>query len=95
MGELTITVNIADRPYRLKIQAEEEEFIRKASKLINEKIKEYSDLYAFNDRQDLLSMVVLHFATSTLNVEKEKGSNESLVIDKLVELNRKLAGQIN
>lgn len=95
MGELTITVNIADRPYRLKIQAEEEEFIRKASKLINEKIKEYSNLYAFNDRQDLLSMVVLHFATSTLNVEKEKGSNESLIIDKLVELNRKLAGQIN
>ena len=95
MGELTITVNIADRPYRLKIQAEEEEFIRKASKLINEKIKEYSNLYAFNDRQDLLSMVVLHFATSTLNVEKEKGSNESLIIDKLIELNRKLAGQIN
>lgn len=95
MGELTITVNIADRPYRLKIQAEEEEFIRKASKLINEKIKEYSNLYAFNDRQDLLSMVVLHFATSTLNVEKEKGSNESLIIDKLVELNRKLADQLN
>ena len=38
MDELAITVKIADRPYRMTVKAEEEEVIRKAARLINEKI---------------------------------------------------------
>ena len=51
MEELTITVNIADRPYRLKIKREEEEIIRKAVREIDARIKEYSEHFSFNDKQ--------------------------------------------
>jgi cell division protein ZapA len=91
MEDLTITVNIADRPYRLKVRSDEEEIIRKAAKLINERIREYSDLYAFNDRQDLLSMTVLHYATSALNLEQKTESESGEIIEKLKEINTKLS----
>ncbi len=91
MDELTIKVIIADRPYRLKINSNEEENIRKAASLINERIKEYSEQYAFNDRQDLLSMVVLHFATSAKNLKEESDRNEEIIVKKLLEIDNKLS----
>lgn len=72
MNELTITVNIADRPYRLKITSEEEESVRLAAKRINEQIRKYSDNYAFNDRQDLLAMTALHFSTLALKRDSQQ-----------------------
>ncbi len=81
MDELAISVKIADRPYKMTVKAEEEEVIRKAARLINEKIKEYANTYAFNDNQDLLSMVSLWFATLALKVEAKAGTgNEDLII---------------
>jgi cell division protein ZapA len=59
MDELTITVTIAERPYRLTIKRSEEEIIRKAANEINKKIKFYSENYAYNDRQDLMAMFTL------------------------------------
>jgi cell division protein ZapA len=78
MDELAITVKIADRPYRMTVKAKEEEVIRKAARLINEKITEYANTYAFNDSQDLLAMVSLWFSTTSLKVQAET-SNEDLI----------------
>jgi len=89
MEELTITVQIAERPYRLKIQRDEEEVVRQAVKEINEKIRSYSSTYAFNDKQDLLAMAALHFGTTNLRLEDEKKEQEQRTIqqlEKLVEL---------
>ena len=76
MDELTISVTIADRPYRLTIKREEEEMIRKAAIEINKKLKQYSDNYAFNDKQDLLAMVALEKTTNALQSEIELEKNE-------------------
>ena len=46
MGEISIKINIADRVYPLKINMEEEEVVRRAAKLINDRIKELQDKYA-------------------------------------------------
>jgi cell division protein ZapA len=70
MGEISIKINIADRVYPLRIAVEEEEDIRHAAKLINEKIKELQDNYAVRDKQDLLSMCVLQYATGMIKAEK-------------------------
>ena len=67
MDEFSITVTIADRIYRLTIERKEEEVVRKAVRLIDEKIKEYAKNYAYKDKQDLLAMVALHFTTDALN----------------------------
>jgi cell division protein ZapA len=95
MNELTISVTIAERPYRLTIQRDEEEVIRKATNEINKKIKEYSNNFAFNDIQDLIAMVVLEFATKVVNFEKDLSGNETETINKLVDLNKLLSDSLD
>ena len=56
MDQFTISVKIAERVYRMKIRPEEEEGIRKAAKLINEKVKDYSNTYAFFDFTNILKI---------------------------------------
>jgi cell division protein ZapA len=91
MDELTITVHIAERPYRLKINREEEETVRQAVREINEKIKGYSNTYAFNDKQDLLAMTALHFGTLSQRLDKENKEQEQGIIQKLESLQEMLA----
>lgn len=67
MGELSIKVNIAGRTYPLTINMVEEEQVRKATKLINEHIKEFEEKYAVRDKQDLLAMCALQLQTQNLD----------------------------
>lgn len=91
MEEFTISVNIADRPYRLTIKREEEEVIRKAANKINDTLKNYSENYAFNDRQDLLAMVALGEATLALNNEYKLSDIDNSVVKDLTEIDSLLA----
>ena len=86
MGEISIKINIADRVYPLKVKVEEEELIRRAAKLINDRIKEYQELYAVKDKQDLLSMCVLHYATSAITTEKRVITDDTEVAEKVYQL---------
>jgi cell division protein ZapA len=86
MDELVITVNIADRPYRLTIARSEEEQIREACKLINDRIKNYAELYAFKDKQDLLAMSVLQFATEFVQYKGQQQRSEDNAIAQLQQL---------
>ena len=64
MNELIpINITIADRTYRLKIDKEDEETVRKTVKVINDKILEYKSNLAGKDMQDFVSMALLWFAT--------------------------------
>jgi cell division protein ZapA (FtsZ GTPase activity inhibitor) len=69
--ELPITITIAGRPYRLTISRNEEEIIRKAAKHIEGQISHYAGNFKYSDKQDLLAMVVLHFATLAINNQDE------------------------
>ncbi len=92
MGEISIKINIADRVYPLKVNMEEEEIVRRAAKLINDRIKEYQENYAVRDKQDLLSMSVLHYATATLRAEKKMAEEGTEVADKVYQLDQLLSG---
>jgi cell division protein ZapA len=63
MDEISITVVISDRNYRLTIKKEEEEIIRKVARNINDKLKSYAEQYAFKDKQDLFAMVAMELGT--------------------------------
>ena len=65
---------------------EEEEIIRRAAKLINDRIKEYQENYEVKDKQDLLSMCVLHYATSSLKAEMKVSVEDTDVADKVYQL---------
>lgn len=90
MGEISIKINIADRVYPLRVNMEEEEVIRRAAKIINDRIKEYQDNYAVRDKQDLLSMCVLHYATATLKAEKKRVDEDTEVADRVYQLDQML-----
>ena len=94
MGEISIKINIADRIYPLRISMEEEEIIRRAAKLINDRIKEFQENYAVKDKQDLLSMAVLHYATATLKAENSAKDVDKEVSEKVYQLDQLLSNFI-
>jgi len=64
MSELIpVTVIIADRSYRIRIQPKDEEVLRKTIKTINEKVIEFKTQFAGKDMQDYVAMVLMWFAT--------------------------------
>lgn len=83
MGELSIKINIANRIYPLKINREEEESIRLAAKSINDILKDYEENYAVRDKQDLLAMCALKFATEAVKAGKSDGNNLNAQLNEL------------
>ena len=57
MGELSIKIKIGDREYPMKVDSAEEERLRIAGRVVNEKMKNYRDHFGIDDKQDLLAMV--------------------------------------
>ena len=64
VNNLRIKVTIGDRVYPLTIRDEsEEEGIRAAVKKINDLIKKFEQNYEVRDKQDVLAMCALQFAS--------------------------------
>jgi cell division protein ZapA (FtsZ GTPase activity inhibitor) len=86
MGEFSISISIADRPYKLVIEKEYEELFRRAAKLIDGRIKTYSNNYAYKDKQDLLAMVALDNAINLLQHERNITEKETTLEKKLIDI---------
>jgi len=76
-NKLSIRVNVADRYYPLKIERDDEEKIRKAARMINEKVLLYKQRYSDKDIQDFLAMAALQFVIKLIE-EEEKLDNDYL-----------------
>jgi cell division protein ZapA len=65
MSEELIPLNllIADRNYRVRINPQDEEVVRKTVKTINDKLIEFKTQFAGKDLQDYIAMVLVWFAT--------------------------------
>ena len=85
--KLKIRVTIGDRIYPLTIKVEEEEGVRKAVKRINDLSSKFEKSYAVQDKQDVLAMCALQFASQVevKNVADELGLKN--VENKLQEIN--------
>ena len=86
MGKLSIKIKIADREYPMKVEPEEEERIRKAGKIVNEKIKLFKSQFGIDDKQDLLAMVAFDALVERLKTEGGDVSGD-LLKEKLSGLN--------
>ncbi len=86
--KLSIRVNVADRYYPLKVERENEEKIRKAARMINEKVLQYKQRYTDKDVQDFLAMAALQYVIK-LTEEEEKLEKDWLP-DTLNELIQKI-----
>ena len=87
-NKLSIRVNVADRYYPLKVERENEERIRKAARMINEKVLQYKQRYTDKDVQDFLAMAALQYVIK-LTEEEEKLEDDYLP-DAIKELIQKI-----
>ena len=86
--KLSIKVNIAERYYPLKIDSTDEEKIRRAARLINEKVLQYKQKYTDKDAQDFIAMAALQFVIQNIDIEKK--ADTSPFEESLKELNDEL-----
>ena len=86
--KLSIRVNIIDRYYPLKIERSDEEKIRKAGKIINDKVLQYKQKYADKDVQDFLAMAALQYVTRLIELENKEDSLP--FVDSIRELSEEL-----
>jgi cell division protein ZapA len=81
-------VVIGDRTYRIKVEAENEEMVRKISKKLNEQLNNFKSLYAGKDMQDYIAMVLLWFVSE--NHEKSIKIKTEVISDKLTNIEREI-----
>lgn len=60
---IPITITLADRNYRIRIDADDEEKVRATVKMLNQKILDFKIAFAGKDMQDYITMVLLWFVT--------------------------------
>lgn len=66
-----INLQIAGRFYPLIINREDEEKVRKAAKVINEKVGQYQQRYRDRDGQDFLAMAAFQFVLKLIELEEK------------------------
>ncbi|MAW49671.1 MAG: cell division protein ZapA [Flavobacteriaceae bacterium] len=83
---IKIKLEIANRLYPLTIKPVQEEALRKSALRIDQMIKKFEKNYEVRDKQDVLAMCALQFA-SIAEKNSEKNINTlSNELDKVVEL---------
>lgn len=77
---LKIKLSIADRVYPLTIDPSQEEGLRKAAKNIEQLAKKFEQNYAVRDKQDVLAMCALQFASKIeqKGIEQDEGVAETV-----------------
>ncbi len=94
-NHLKIKLSIADRVYPLTISPEQEEGLRKASKKIDEMIKRFEKSYAVRDKQDVLAMCALQFATQVEQRKIDTIEDKQHIEEKLKAMNQLLQEQLS
>lgn len=76
---LKIKLSIADRIYPMTVLPEQEEGLRLAAKKIDQLLKQFEQNYAVRDKQDVLAMCALQFASQTeqKSINKERDTTEA------------------
>ncbi len=78
--KLKIKLSIADRVYPLTIDPSQEEGLRKAAKNIEQLAKKFEQSYAVRDKQDVLAMCALQFASKIeqKGIDQSEGAQEAM-----------------
>ncbi len=88
--QIKIKVSIADREYPLTVTSEEEASLKLAIKRIDELLKYYEDSYAVRDKQDVLAMCTLQFASQLEQHILESNQVQSHTRKRLTALSEKI-----
>ncbi|WP_264553604.1 cell division protein ZapA [Flavobacterium sp. N2038] len=86
-GKLKIKISIADRVYPLTVEPSQEEGLRSASKKIDAMIKQFEESYAVRDKQDVLAMCALQFASQVEQKQIDNAIDGNKTIERIKNLN--------
>ncbi|WP_396144126.1 cell division protein ZapA [Flavobacterium sp.] len=93
--KLKIKISIADRVYPLTVSMQQEEAMRSASKKIDLMIKQFEENYAVRDKQDVLAMCALQFASQLEQKKVDNAIDGTESIERLTNLNSLLDDYLN
>lgn len=85
-NRISINIEVAERPYRLRIRPDEEKYVRAAAHFVQRKLMKLKNRYSFRDDQDGLVYVTLDAVTDLArHSARDKSEDESLeaVISKM------------
>ena len=85
--KLKIKLSIADRIYPMTVNMSQEEGMRIASKKIDAMIKQFEENYAVRDKQDVLAMCALQFASQLEQKQIVNSIDGTETIEKLKNIN--------
>ncbi len=87
MAKIKVNVVIAGRTYPLSVaNTDEEQGMRSAAKNINDLIAKFEQNYAVSDKQDVLAMCALQFASKSEIVSLTNTKENTEVINKINDL---------
>jgi len=89
--KLKIKISIADRVYPLTVDYSQEEGLRTASKKIDVMIKQFEENYAVRDKQDVLAMCALQFASQVEQKQIDKSTDFETAFERLKTMDEKLS----
>ena len=93
--KLKIKISIADRVYPLTVELSQEEGLRSASKKIDVMIKQFEENYAVRDKQDVLAMCALQFASQVEQKQIDNAIDGVETIERLNKINSILDQYLN
>jgi cell division protein ZapA len=85
--KLKIKISIADRIYPLTVELSQEEGLRSASKKIDAMMKQFEENYAVRDKQDVLAMCALQFASQSEQKKIDTNIDGDATIERLKKIN--------
>lgn len=93
--KLKIKISIADRIYPLTVDMSQEEGLRSASKKIDVMIKQFEENYAVRDKQDVLAMCALQFASQLEQKQIDSSTDNVEANERLKKINDLIASYLD
>lgn len=94
-NDVKVNAVIAGRSYRLNVDKTEEDNVRRAVGIINERVEEYKRIYSDKDYLSLVSMVCIQLATTVVKNENDSAYKEQYLDKQLDTINALLTENID
>lgn len=78
----------------MRVKAEDEERIRRAGKILNEKMKTYKEKFGIEDQQDLLAMVAFDCQVDKMKNEESLITTDEHSLNQVIQLNQLISQAI-
>ena len=90
MSDVSVKVEVAGGLYPLKVKQEDENIVKQAVELINQKIAEFEKNYGIKDKKDVLAMVTIQLVTELQKQNKHIHQELSTLHEVLNDVERML-----